>query len=62
MREFRQLLRRCVRAIEALTGEDAYERYLAHHAHRHPGIVPLSRAAFWRAEPERRWSNVNRCC
>jgi uncharacterized short protein YbdD (DUF466 family) len=49
-------------ALRTATGDDAYERYLAHCARRHPGVAVVSREAFYTAELERRWSGVNRCC
>jgi putative selenoprotein len=55
---FWQLLRRA-------TGDDAYERYLAHRAtckeSEERGPV-LDRRAFYLAEQRRKWSGVNRCC
>lgn len=55
---------RLVSAWRELNGDAGYARYLAEHArahaaHEHP---PLSRAAFYRAEVERRWNGVRRCC
>ncbi len=50
------------RGVRTATGEDAYERYLRHHAQAHPGAAPLSRRAFFQAELERKWSGINRCC
>ena len=54
--------RRFWAALRAVTGDDAYERYLAHHRSRHPGVVPLDRAAFYTSELDRRWRQVSRCC
>ncbi len=48
--------------IRALSGDDAYERYLAHHARCHGRENPLSRREFCAREQERRWSGVSRCC
>jgi uncharacterized short protein YbdD (DUF466 family) len=48
--------------LRAVTGDDAYERYLAHRRRRHPDQEALDRAAFQRAELERRWKGVSRCC
>jgi uncharacterized short protein YbdD (DUF466 family) len=48
--------------VRAVTGDDAYERYLAHRRRRHPGQETLDREAFHRAELERRWKGVSRCC
>ncbi|MCC7413228.1 MAG: YbdD/YjiX family protein [Gammaproteobacteria bacterium] len=57
-------LARAWRALRRLAGDDAYERYLAHWHARHalPGSTPLGRRAFYRAEVERKWSGVSRCC
>jgi uncharacterized short protein YbdD (DUF466 family) len=50
--------------LRELSGDDAYERYLAHRrecaaleAH-----TPLSRAEFFAAEQRRKWDGVRRCC
>jgi uncharacterized short protein YbdD (DUF466 family) len=48
--------------LRAVTGDDAYERYLVHRRARHPGQPALDRGSFYRAEIERRWTQPNRCC
>ena len=50
--------------LRELTGDDAYERYVAHWraAHAADGAVPLDRAAFCREEQQRKWEGVRRCC
>ena len=50
--------------IREATGDDAYERYLAHwHAHHsEQSGAPLDRTAFCREEQRRRWDGVRRCC
>ncbi|MEQ8660278.1 MAG: YbdD/YjiX family protein [Gammaproteobacteria bacterium] len=45
-----------------LNGDSAYERWLAHLRAHHPDAALPSRAAFYRAEVERRWSGIRRCC
>ena len=55
-------LRRWWRGLRTLTGDDAYERYLQHHARTHAACTPLSRKAFFRQEQQRRWDKINRCC
>jgi uncharacterized short protein YbdD (DUF466 family) len=45
-----------------VTGDDAYERYLAHRRERHSGEPPLDRGTFYRRELDRRWTQPNRCC
>ncbi|HUN71123.1 MAG TPA: YbdD/YjiX family protein [Steroidobacteraceae bacterium] len=47
--------------LRALSGDDAYDRYLTHHAGAHSG-PPLSRRAFYREREERKWSGISRCC
>jgi uncharacterized short protein YbdD (DUF466 family) len=54
--------RRFWAVLRAVTGDDAYERYLAHQMLRHPDATPLDRAAFYVAELDRRWKQVSRCC
>jgi uncharacterized short protein YbdD (DUF466 family) len=57
-------LRRAWAALRELTGDDAYERYLAHWRLHHAteGRAPLDRAAFVREEQQRKWEGVRRCC
>jgi uncharacterized short protein YbdD (DUF466 family) len=55
-------LRRLWAALRTLLGDDAYERYLDHQRRRHPDLAPLQRSDFYRAEVDRRWSQINRCC
>lgn len=50
------------RFIRRVSGDDAYERYLRHHAAAHPCDAPLNRKAFFRQEQDRKWSGVRRCC
>ncbi len=58
------ILRGAWSILRNLSGDDAYERYLAtcrNHHSRHVG-EPLDRAAFFRAEQTRKWDGVRRCC
>jgi len=48
--------------LRALTGDDAYERYLVRHHALHPDQPALSPADFYASEIERRYSGVARCC
>jgi uncharacterized short protein YbdD (DUF466 family) len=59
-----QFAKKCWLALRAATGDDAYERYLAHwrEHHAHQGGAALSRAAFFKQELERKWDGVKRCC
>ena len=57
-----EVLRKLWRGLRTASGDDAYERYLAHwHAH-HRGKAPLERRAFFREEQRRKWNGIRRCC
>lgn len=59
----RDALRRIWAVLRELTGDDAYERYLAHWRAGHAADrAPLDRAAFCREEQRRKWEGVRRCC
>ena len=51
-------------SLRSLTGDNSYERYLAHLAAHHPGEPAPSRAGFYASELERRWNKngPTRCC
>ncbi|HMU90339.1 MAG: YbdD/YjiX family protein [Pseudomonadales bacterium] len=53
---------RCWAAVRQWSGDDAYERYLAHQRLAHPDAAPLDRRAFHRHYQQQRFSGVNRCC
>ena len=57
-----QAMRRFWAGLRAVTGDDAYERYLAHHRETHPGEAPLARDQYFRDRQERKWSKISRCC
>lgn len=48
--------------LRTLASDDAYERYLEHHAQAHAGKQPLDRRAFYLREQQRKWTGVSRCC
>lgn len=50
------------RVIRRLSGDDAYERYLKHHATHGQESPPLSRAEFFRQWQDGKWKGVKRCC
>lgn len=47
--------------LRAVSGDDAYERYLTHRARAHEG-PPLGRRAFYEEREKRKWSGISRCC
>ena len=56
-------LARLWRALRSISGDDAYERYLAHQRREHPHDQPLDRRRFYVLEQERRFSGgPTRCC
>ena len=48
--------------LRQVSGDDAYERYLAHRQLAHAGEAPLTRSAFFRKRQDEKWSKVSRCC
>jgi len=55
--------RQVVAWLRGVTGDDAYDRYLEHHARAHPDRPPLSRKEFFDEQLAMKWSGgVNRCC
>jgi uncharacterized short protein YbdD (DUF466 family) len=54
--------------IRELSGDDAYERYLAHFVEHQKileqenTILPLSREAFFKQWQKRKWEGIKRCC
>lgn len=58
----RQFLSAGFSLLRGVTGDDAYEKYLAHMARTDPGAQPLSAREFFRAQMERKWSCISGCC
>ena len=50
------------RAIRELSGDDAYERYIAQHATNYPDTTPLARKDFFLYQQQQKWSGIQRCC
>lgn len=57
-----KLLRRSWRIVRQLSGDDAYERYLAHHAACHTDTAPLSRKEYFQRQQQQKWNGIRRCC
>lgn len=57
-------VKRCWAGLREMSGDDAYDRYVAHWRARHAGsgAVLLDRAAFFKEEQRRKWEGVKRCC
>ena len=50
------------RAIRELSGDDAYERYIAQHATNYPDTTLLARKDFFLYQQQQKWSGIQRCC
>jgi uncharacterized short protein YbdD (DUF466 family) len=50
------------RFARALSGDDAYDRYLGHMARAHPGQTPMTRAEHYRFMQDEKWDRPSRCC
>lgn len=55
-------LKRAWSYLRQVTGDDAYERYLAHQMQSHPDERPLTREQYFRQRQDEKWSKVSRCC
>lgn len=55
-------LKRLLKGIRELSGDDAYERYLAHHAAMHGNAIPLSQREYFALRESGKWEGVRRCC
>jgi uncharacterized short protein YbdD (DUF466 family) len=50
------------RYLRQVTGDDAYERYVAHQQAAHAGASPMTRRQFFKKRQDEKWSKVSRCC
>jgi uncharacterized short protein YbdD (DUF466 family) len=48
--------------LRRLSGDDAYEQYVAHLRAAHPDRAPPDRGEFYREREKEKWSGVKRCC
>jgi uncharacterized short protein YbdD (DUF466 family) len=48
--------------LRGVTGDDAYEKYLAHHERTHPEQRPMNAEDFFKAQLEQKWNCVSGCC
>lgn len=58
----RQFLSSGLSLLRGVTGDDAYEKYLAHMQATEPGTTPMNARDFFRAQMEQKWSCINGCC
>ncbi|MFL6580073.1 MAG: YbdD/YjiX family protein [Burkholderiales bacterium] len=55
-------VRRLWQYLREVSGDDAYERYVAHHEIAHAGQQCLTRRQFFAQRQDEKWSKVSRCC
>lgn len=55
-------LKRLWQYLRQVTGDDAYERYVAHRLLAHASEPPLTRQQFFTRRQNEKWSKVSRCC
>jgi uncharacterized short protein YbdD (DUF466 family) len=58
----RQFLSSGLSLLRGVTGDDAYEKYLAHMRSNEPAQTPMGEKEFFRAQMEQKWSCPNGCC
>ena len=58
----KQFLSAGLSLLRGVTGDDAYEKYLAHHAVTHPDQEPVSASEFFQAQLDQKWNCVSGCC
>jgi uncharacterized short protein YbdD (DUF466 family) len=61
-KQVRQFLSSGLSLLRGVTGDDAYEKYVAHLQRTEPALQPLSEKEFFRAQMEQKWSCINGCC
>jgi carbon starvation protein len=49
-------------ALRQLSGDDAYDQYVAHQRSAHPDRALTDRATYYREREVEKWSGVKRCC
>jgi uncharacterized short protein YbdD (DUF466 family) len=60
--ELKHRLTHLWRYLRQVTGDDAYERYIAHQKRAHANEAPLTRPQFFKRRQDEKWSKVSRCC
>ena len=56
------LLLRGWHILRELSGDNAYELYLKHHASHHTDAPTLSRKDFFLRQQQQKWNGIKRCC
>ena len=66
LKKLKHLWHRVWFVVRRLSGDDAYEQYLKHHAEFHQTTVDaapaLTRKEFYKLWQDNKWKGVKRCC
>lgn len=60
--EAKKFLSAGLNLLRGVTGDDAYDRYLAHHRRMHPDQPPMTAGEFFQAQLEHKWNCIGGCC
>jgi uncharacterized short protein YbdD (DUF466 family) len=60
--DVKQFLSAGLNLLRGVTGDDAYDKYLAHHERTHPGTAPLGAGEFFQAQLDQKFNCVSGCC
>jgi uncharacterized short protein YbdD (DUF466 family) len=58
----RQFLSSGLSLLRGVTGDDAYEKYIAHMQRTDPSGARMTEKEFFQAQMEQKWSCINGCC
>lgn len=48
--------------VRQVSGDDAYERYLAHQRAHHSDTRPMTRREYFKRRQDEKWNKISRCC
>jgi uncharacterized short protein YbdD (DUF466 family) len=60
--DVKQFLSAGLSLLRGVTGDDAYEKYVAHYERTKPPHPCLSAEAFFKAQLDQKWNCVSGCC
>jgi uncharacterized short protein YbdD (DUF466 family) len=58
----RQFLSSGLSLLRGVTGDDAYEKYVAHMRSAEPLQLPMTAKEFFQAQLDQKWNCVSGCC
>jgi uncharacterized short protein YbdD (DUF466 family) len=58
----KQFLSTGLSLLRGVTGDDAYEKYVAHMQRTEPDKRPLTAKEFFQAQMEQKWNCISGCC